>query len=542
MADERAKEIIHMFEVAEKNDTNFMNLYQETSNYVYPLENAILSKRTPGESKMAEVLDTTAIEAADDMVNGLSSVLIPPGQTFFAYGVEGAGFEAEERDETYLQFLTDRAHEEMFSSNFMMVHDEFLKSWVVFGDSGISAEPGEPGEIVFADYLPGHYHYFENSKGVPDTFIEMLTFTARQAYQEFGEDAGPCVLKDLEQEATKNNNHDFIHVIRRREDRNIDMIDVMNMAWEDIYVSKKDMMVVKEGGQPEFKVHISRWEKARRECRGRGLGVKALPRVRSLNSMYRDLVECANRHNNPPLLVSGMLDDDYDNSPGALNYSSDINTAIKPVGVEGNFPITRDIYDMEREAIRDMFMGSTFNQFMNLKGDRRTTLEISEKAKEGLRRVSKPIGRLIYEELSPLLMRVALIMIREGMVPRPPLSLQGRRMKVSFLSPLILELHKHQARGFMEWFSLTSQAEAFYPGAMDNIEVDKGIRDVADALGVKSTHKRPQEDVDAMRQARAAQMQQRQMAESTQVASDAYAKTTKSPEEGSPAAVAMGNE
>ena len=251
--------------------------------------------------------------------------------------------------------------------------------------------------------------------------------------------------------------------------------------------------------------------------------------------MYRDYLESGNRANRPPLEISSNVDGEVNLDPGALNWTEEANSIRAIQGSIGNTALTREMVELERDDIRKAFLGDVFNQLTNLQGDRRTTLEISERLNEGLRRLSNPIGRLLYEILTPLLTRVAMLMIRNGMYPQPPEELQGRSFKVEYSSPLILALKRHQSNAFMQWAAFVAEMETIFPGAKDNVNSDKAIRDMADAFGVDYSHKMPLDRREEIRDARAQQMAQQQAMEAAQAASSAYAQTTKAPDPGSAA-------
>jgi len=82
--------------------------------------------------------------------------------------------------------------------------------------------------------------------------------------------------------------------------------------------------------------------------------------------------------------------------------------------------------------------------------------------------------------------------------------------------------------------------EQTFPGVVDNVNSDKAYRDLGRSLGVNAEHIREEDDVESIREERARQMAEQQALQAAQVAGEAYGKTTKSPEEGSPAEMVMG--
>jgi hypothetical protein len=312
------------------------------------------------------------------------------------------------------------------------------------------------------------------------------------------------------------------------------------MPYENVWVFCRDKSIVKEGGYEEFPHHISRWSKAEKESRGRGVGVFVLPQVRALNQMKHDLIECGNRHNNPASEVGPGLEGPLDLSPRGVNYVTSMGSIRSLETTAGNLPTTAEILQMERQEIHRAFLIDVFNQLMNLQGDRRTTLEINERLREGLRRLAQPVGRLIAEQLDSLITRSYLLLVRHGVIPPPPLSLQGRGLKVHYTSFLVLMLKQYQAQAFMRWVGFVAEMENVFPGAKDNVDADTAIRDMADSFGVKVDHIRSIRTRDAIRQRRAQELAKQQAAQAAQLAADSYKKTTRAPEEGSMAGAMIG--
>jgi len=72
-----------------------------------------------------------------------------------------------------------------------------------------------------------------------------------------------------------------------------------------------------------------------------------------------------------------------------------------------------------------------------------------------------------------------------------------------------------------------------------NKHTDEGFRDLGRSLGVKAEHMHTEEERDAIRAARAAELQRKQALEMAPAAAQAYSQTTGAPEEGSPAGELM---
>jgi hypothetical protein len=533
MSDKKAKEIIDLQEREEKKQSNFRNLWQETADLMFTRENQIVDRTTPGEEKNLMIYDTTAPMASNEMASGLSVNLVPPGQRFFAVKALDREINELESVKMYLSLAAEIAHDEIFSSNFMLQLNETLKSLVTFGTGNLYSE--YLTGLNFKDFDVAAYQILENSEGRVDGMILKYPYTARQMVQEFGEDKIPDAVKraykdpkDSEKEFT------IVHVTRPRDDRNPLMRDFLNMPFESIYVCKEEIATIDEGGFEEFPFHVPRWAKSSREKHGRGVGTEILPQVRVLNRMVEDLIEMANKWANPPLEVLESFEGEVSVIPGATNFviERDSIRSINPSAM-GSFPVSKDIVEMQREIVKKAFFNDVFVQLTDLKGDRRTTLEIQERIREGLQRLGPPIGRLYAELFSPMIVRILKMLIRWGRIPYPPQELQGQGFGIEYVGPLALALRNQQIRGFQQWLGVIAEMEDIFPGSKDNVNADVAIRDIGHSFGVKPEHMMPKKKMEDIRKARAEKLAQQEAMQQAALAAQSYQQTTKAPEEGS---------
>lgn len=537
MSDQKAKDIIALRDRERQRQGPFRSLWQSVANLEFPQTYGIAGVQSPGAELMSEIFDTTAVEELENMTSGVANNLFPAGQRFFGFKPPSTHKEDEEARE-YLYYLTEECHEHMFNSNYVAQTSNTIKYWTGFGTGANYSDWTVKDGLNYRDYAIGTYQCLENSKGIIDTIILTCPYTARQIRQDWPTKGGAAVELAMSRPETANEEIDVIWVVRPRADRDPNRIDSANMAFESIYVQEKDQIVLDEGGYDEFPFAVPRYEVIYREVYGRGRGVALLPTVRQLNRRKKDYDEMSNKWVNPPKEVLESFEGQVDVTPGALMYVQQI-PSIKALdmGANGMYPVTKDILEYYREEVRQGFFRYAFQALQTLTGDRRTTTEIIERLKEGMKQLARPLGRLFIELLTPQITRSALLLIRNGVVARPPQSLQGQPMKVRLINPLALALEDQQARAGQYWVSAIGQAEALFPGIKDNVDEDKWARDLGEELGVKGDHIRPLRQVKAIRAGRQQQAAAMQAMQTAQVATDAYNKTTKAPEEGSLAAM-----
>lgn len=536
----RAEELIALYNHEESKAMNFRTLYQNTADLMFPRENQITRIEHPGREK-TEVVDPTAVMASIEMASGLSINLFPPGQRFYNIVMSDKRLNEVESVKRTLGMITEISHEKRANSNFMLQANETLRSISVFGTGNLFSEWVPGIGLNYIDYDIGQYLILENNKGRIDGMMIKFPYTARQAFQEWGDSAGKSVLETMENEKKKNEIFWFLRITRPREKRNRTLTDNLNMPFEAIDIAVKDKVIVDEGGHNEFPYSVPRWTKSSNETWGRGQGTFALPTVRMLQTMNKDFVECGNKWNNPAKEVLESFEGEVQVFAGALNWVQEINS-IKAIdeGIRGNFPISKDILEMYQDVVKKMFFNDVFVQLRDLKGDRRTTLEIRERLIEGLQRLGPPVGRLQEEWLTPFVTRDIMLLLRNGELPPLPPEIQGRSFKIVYIGRLAMELKSQQARGWQQWAGVGAELEGVFPGVTDNIDIDGGYRKLGETLGVSVEDMASVDERDEKRRIRQEQLAAQQAAQLAAGAAQAYGQTTKSPEEGSLAGAITG--
>ena len=535
---ERAEQIIRLFEEEEAKSANFRTLYQDTADLMFPRENQIIRVSSPGEEKNPRLVDTTGVMGSMEMASGLSQHIIPPGQKFF--GVEALSRELNEVDhiKEFLDNATDVTHEEMFGSNLLLEFNETLRSIAVFGTGCIFATFSPiTRSLNFMDYDVASYIPIENSDRRIDQIFVKFSYTARQAFARWKGKAGESVVKAALDPASVGKIFDFIHYVAPRNDGNPLLRDNLNMPFASFYISLQDKIKVEEGGFPEFPYMVIRWTKASNEVWGRGQGTFALPDVRMLQAMAMSLIESANKHNNPPIEVLESFEGDVNVRPGGRNDVMEMGSirAIERNAL-GNFPVTKDVLEMWQDKVRKAFFNDIFAQLRDLKGDRRSRLEIMERIGEGLQRLGPPVGRIYEEGLTPMISRVIRLLADENRFGPVPPELIGAPLKIEYIGKLALELKSHQAVGFQQFAETLAAMEPAFPGSVDLIDLDPALRRLGGTMGVNAGDIASEEEVAAKRQAKAQQAAMQQALEVAQAAGQGYKDASGAPEPGSPAA------
>jgi len=545
--DPEAERIIQLRNREQRAQENFRTLWQDTADLIFPRENQITSRELPGTHKALRVYDTTAIRDSQEMASGLSGAIIPTGGPFFGLKVSKRALAGRDDVQRYLHEAAEIAHEELFESNFVLQLNETLRSLVVFGTGNLYTEWNrKAGRLNFKDYDIGTYQMLEDARGQVDTVILTIHMTYRQAVQEFGVENLSQGLQKAAEAAEKGasvaKSFEFIHIVRPRTDRKPQFRDARNMPFESVFVEVKGKKVVKEGGFEEFPFAVARWMKSSGEKYGRGQGTEVLPDVRVLQTVKKDLLECGNKHNNPPLEVLDTYEGTANVSPGALNYVQQLGS-LKAIdrGTLGNFPITQEVLQEQRNIVHEAFYRDLWRQLADLT-HRQTTVEVRARLREGLRRMASPAARIHSELLKTVLSRTVLLLIRNGRIPPPPEDVQGAQFGIEYVGELALALQEQQADGFTRLAEFVANASEAFPGITDNINADRAVRRLGRRWGVHTDDLATEEEVVQKRRAREEAAREAEARETAEAAAKAYHAGKDAPEEGSPAAMMMGAE
>ena len=540
----KAKDAIFMRDRALAKQQTTRSLWQSVADLEFPQTYGITTKRSDGQELMFNIFDPTAIYALEDMASGISSNLFPPGQKFFNFKVPlRVGDDQDAKD--YLYYLTEVLHEEVFNSNYLSQTGNTIQYWAGFGTGANYCDWTVADGLSFRDYAIGTYQCLENDRGIIDTMILNMPKTARQIKQRFGsgENAGKPLGTSVDlalgtdnSSSSADDEFNVVWIVRPRSDRNPEMIDSLNMPWESLYVNEKDQVVLEEGGFDEFPFAVPRYNVIYREVYGRGRGTMMLPEVRTLNRAAKDYQEMENKWVNPPREILDTFEGQVDVTPGAENFVTQMKSIrALELGALGAYPTTAEGLELRRESVRMGFFKNAFEPISGLKGDRRGQLEIIERLREGLKKATRPFGRLFVELITPQMTRCASLLIRNNVVEKPPASLQGHLMQLRFINPLALALEDQQARGGQQWVAALGEASQIrgLEGVTDNIAGDTWARNLGESFGVRQDEIKDIDVRDEGRQLKAEALAQQEQKELLQAGTDAYAKSTKAPEEGS---------
>ena len=218
---------------------------------------------------------------------------------------------------------------------------------------------------------------------------------------------------------------------------------------------------------------------------------------------------------------------DLDMRPGAHTYVADMTSiqAAKPI-YEVNYgaiqAVREDIAEI-KNAIDRLSMADLFMAITNMPGVQpRNIEELVQRDSERLQQIG-PVVEIVNDDMLPKAVeRMIGIARRGGLIPEAPPELQGKELKIEFVSVLAQAMKMmgmsttERVVGFVG-----SLGSIFGPQVLDKIDPDALVDDYADRANLPAKAVRDQAAVDEMRASRQQQEQAAQMAAMAQPAKDA---------------------
>lgn len=505
--------LIKRFDVIKSNRSQWEAHWQECTDYCLPQKGNIIASRTPGTKLKTDIYDSTAIESVPIAAAGLHSYMTNSSSRWFALSMKEKALMENLEVKNWLKDCENIIFDYLNDSNFNEVIPEWYTDFIVFGNSCLYEEEDPVDTLCFYARPISEIFILANEKGLIDTVYRYFTFTARQAYQRWGNNASQKVLDSMEsQEVEKPLN--FLHIVLPREDRDIRKRDARNMPFGSLYIEPTTKKILSEGGYEEFPFFVPRFYKVSDSEYAYSPASFALADIKMLNAMSRDILEAAAKTLHPPVILphDGYLLP-FKTGAKAINYklSTSSDDRVETLQLNREIGLSLEMENQRRSRIGRIFFVDLFLMLATLPERDRTATEVAERVNERMLVLGPVLGRLM-KTLSGIITRTFNILLRNNKLPMPPEILQGKEYKIEFISPLAKAQRAVEAKSMVDLLLAVREMAAIDPIVIDNVNLDKTVKKFGDIYNV-SEILRSDDEVKQIRQARAEQQQIQQTLE-----------------------------
>lgn len=485
--------------------------FQESSN----LENDKINYQKVLDSEPSSYLDTTSA--------GLYGGLINPATRWFDLDIDRTNKNVSYLDEYEIGQLLEQFKEFLYylfaRSNFYDAMSPTFKEWVGYGSGVVLVEERAYDFIFFNHLTVGEFYLGIDPDGKYNKLGRTFFMTASQMVEKFGRNVLPDQVITAFERGDETIKFEINHLVCPNDNSGV----VANMfPFMDIYWHEKN--ILRTSGYRSNPIVVFPWErKNTRTIYPMGIGEKILGDTKELQQTVRALSMHKAYLANPALALHTSLGK-KPVLPGARYYTDQDPTKL----ASEIYRVAPYIGEMEdsRTRILDKIRKLTYADLLLLfaqqqKGNM-TAREVSAIVNEQMTLLA-PIYLQAREALQTLFNRVIDICVRRGAFPSTEI-LDPRQIRVEFMSSIAKSQRMAEAGSIQDLIMYVTQLAQIKPAALDYINEDAIVKDIAGRLGNYSKIN-SDEEVAAIREAQAQQQQaamaQEQQAQQMKIAKDA---------------------
>lgn len=498
--------------------------WQDLANNIYPTRLQLnTSDADRGDRRNLNIIDGTATQSANILQSGMMSGATSPARPWKRLTTPDPELSEFGPVKRYLDIVNKRMDAIFTSSN---LYNELP---MIHGDAGVFATAALLMEEDFDDvcrfmaFVPGTYYIGVNEKGQVDQFAHETRLRVRQIVGKFVWDEETktfdwskvsSTVKNLWDNHHYNSKVEVRHIIMPNPEFNPRKLLSKYKRYASCYFeagSDKPEQYLRESGYDRFPILAPRWQVAGREAYGSWCpGMAAIGDIKQLQFGEKRAAEILDKVARPPMRgPTSMANSKASMIPGGMSYVEGQPDQFSPAYVP-NFRMDylEKKQDQVRARIRRYFFEDLFLMLANSDRSNITATEIRERHEEKLLALGPVTERLNTDLLSPLVDNTFEFMQRANLLPPPPPELQGKALKVEFIS-IMAQAQKSIGIGSIERLvgfvgGLAEQSQD--PGVYRKLNKRALVDEYADSLGVSARLIHTDEEVDAM-EAKAAEDQ-----------------------------------
>lgn len=503
--DQVADGIMRQFRTLVDKRSNYEQHWQDIANFTLPSRD-FYQMYTPGQKRNSRIFDITAIYANEQLAGWIHGSSGSSQSEWFALGIDGKGV-VSRRLQIWLDDCTHGMHD-IFNNtqgSFATQLHEYYLELCAFGN-GIFYEEFLENRIMFRSFPLADCYYTQNSWGVVDTMYRRTKWTAKAAYQYFGERASDYISQKYESDPGCM--VEVIHVVEPRIGDTIVGGHKSKKPWASFYVCAKSKQVMDEGGYDMFPYQVGRFSMRSGEDYGFGPGGAALPTTKMVNRMKEVAIRGIEKLVDPPLLVpdDGVIQN-ITLQPGGINVYRAGSDKIEPLVTNTRPEIATAAIDAEQAAIMRQF----YVDWLQIRqGQPLTATEVVDNRDKSMRLMSPILARDESEFRGNLIKRVFYLAMQNGLLPPPPPEMAGQKLRVKYISPMAQAQRMGEMDSIVRSIQLGNMLSPMDPLIGTNFNTDAILRYGSQKINhIQESLLNSVEDVVKMRQ-NAAQSQQAQ--------------------------------
>lgn len=479
-------------------------------------------------NRYASIVDPEATKYAEYAASGMHIGLTNETRRWFALGQEDEELGDYGPVKSFNEDLEKRVYEVLRKTGFYPeVHLTYLDE-IAFGPSCLVASPSFKNLLNWQLWSPGSYYITQDEQRKVNSVWRELYMTAINVVKQFGENNVSDCIKKMAQDSP------YTYVVISQAIIPADMVapegartwDDMpykSFYWEGSSVASSSTTGANAGsgrqllsakGFTYFPAIVTRWHMFNDDPYGVGPGHLWLSTIKRLQQFARGEVRAVHNETDPSLLIPSDLSN-ISLLPGAKNFfDGDPAKVRKTVDYRYDYQAVAALKQDARGQLSRGLYADLVAYFINREGVQPLNdAEVQSIKDEKLLMLGAIVDRECHEKLDAVIDIVYAELERRQLLPPVPEELNGQEIKVEYISTLAQAQKLINSRSIQAMAGFVRQLAKDNPNAMDKFDDDKAIDIYADAIGVSTNVIRDDQTVQTIREARAAELEQRKQQE-----------------------------
>ncbi|MFQ5594229.1 MAG: portal protein [Anaerolineae bacterium] len=503
-------------------------VWQELLDLMAPFRGDVTTKKSMGSKRLGAIFDSTASRAADKFANFLMGAIFPNTGDWLKLRPprEIAG---DERLSQLLDLTRLRVLEALSESNFYVEAAQALRDLSILANMTVSVEELPPtvnGTAAFRglrfEAIPVFDYWWQLGRGRVNYIVRRVTMPALDAVREFSSYPGKNILDIARRQPMED--VEILHFVYENEEGIPgDLVPAANKPWTSIWVANAggDNEAIIPTGKDEaiggfdFLPYITaRWLTVQGEEYGRGPGHFARPDAKGVNKLKELVLIAAGRDINPVLLTEDDSVTQLDAGPSGVAVYRPGARPPEYLRSGSDYRVADEIGRQDREQINQAFFIDVFGEPESQPRSAEESLQRRERALAQLAAPARVVERAF---LAPVISATLQLMQRADALPELEeyANLSGSdRVESTFESPFFTATKSQAAQKTRVFVAQAIERAGATgdPSWLDRLDPDEITRLDAELADVDARIFRSEEEIEAVRNARA----ERQAAEEAQ--------------------------
>lgn len=506
--------------------SSFIPHYQALSQFIQPRRGRyFVTDRNKGGDRYTAIINSKATQAHRTAKSGLLNGVMSPARPWFVLETHDPDLNEWWPAKVWLYKVALILRAICNESNLYTMAPNLFGELLLFA-TGVMLHVDDFEDVArFYTLTAGSYMIGQDDRQVTNTIVREYEMTVSQLVQKYGLKNVSTAVRTQYDNGFYDKWYPVTHTIQPNAFYNPGSKMSEFKKFASIYYepgnTEKDMLLSNKGFD-EFPAYAPTWDTTAEDIYGTDCpAMTALGDIRGLQIEERRKAQAIDKMVNPPLKgPASMRNVPVDSLPGGLTiYDADsTKDGLGPLYTV-NMPLQElrmDITAVE-QRIDDAFFIHLFRAISDMAGVQpRNQLELTQRDQERLLELGPVLTALEGKFLNQLINRLFSQAVRAGILPLAPKELQGKNLKIRYISSLAMAQRSTEA-GTIERMTtfVAGLVTGGFQQAADKLDVDAAIDQYATVTGVAPTMIVPTDVANQARQARAAAAAAQQKLEAT---------------------------